>query len=61
MNLFFENQFMISKIISGENMEGESHVYKAEDEDIDVSFGDEEDEAIKNFDDNVNSATCECS
>ena len=57
----FENQFRNSDIILGENLEGESHQYNAEDNDIHVSFGDEEDEAIKNFDDNVKSATCECS
>ena len=47
-------------MILGENLEGESYQYNAEDNDIHVSFGDEEDEAIKNFDDNVKSATCEC-
>ena len=42
-------------------MEGESQVFKAEEEDVHVTLGDEEDETIKNFDDNVKSAMCECS
>ena len=46
--------------ISGEDLSAENFVIKAKLEDQHITFHEESEKSLQNFDDNVNSAICSC-